>query len=145
MPQDVGKTFLNHAEQSGFFFWRKALQRFVNDQIHVDAAAARKALGIPLQSGLQAEFVKQRRVQQVGKSANFFVHLEGEIGGIDQSLAYIEPRVTETIREVPEGHDENGEFLSSGIVQVASDLAALLILELKDARRKGAQGELGLP
>ena len=84
-------------------------------------------------------------MQNIGKGANFVVHLVGELGGIRQSFAHVEAGTIETFRQMAKGHDQHREFLPGSVVKVAGHLTAFLILNLQDTGGKSAEGGFRLP
>ena len=65
MAMHVGKRFLENAKQSQLDLLGKALDNFRQMQIDLNAAALRKAFGVPASSRMETEFIEKRRMKKV--------------------------------------------------------------------------------
>ena len=139
VAMDVGEAFLHDAEQSDFGFRGKAHQ--VRGDIHGDAdsGAGFKPLRVPMEGGTEAEFIEQRRVQQIGKSAD----LAGDLVGEGLALARNREKsgiIVQFAQHLGEIHGLQREFLAGDVVQVAGDAAAFVVLYAHGIGGKAAQG-----
>jgi len=78
MALNVGKTFLDDTEECDFEGLRETLEIGEGNELRFDAAALTEALDVFLESGEKAEIVEQRRMEEIGKGADFPGHLLGE-------------------------------------------------------------------
>src|SRR5450432_88559 len=121
MLVDVGEGLLNYAENSGFEIGLKARKYWRGDgQGNLDLAALGEALDIPMQRGTQTGFVEERRVQQVREIAN---------GGDEGVHIFVEAFVGVGFGQE---HLEADQLLTKVVVKLASETAALLILNLQE-------------
>ena len=75
MAVNVGQALLHDAENCGFHVRGEAAQVLGYFELNFDLAAFRKSLDVPVQSRAQADFVQQRRMQQVRNGADFSADL----------------------------------------------------------------------
>jgi hypothetical protein len=67
---NVGEALLHNSKQSDFEVTREPPKIIGQFQVDIDFAPFAEAIDIPLEGGLQTDFVKQRRVQQVRNGAD---------------------------------------------------------------------------
>ena len=142
VAMNIGKAFLHNAEEGDFGFGRQAQQIRGNVHGDTDSGAAFKTLRVPMKRGGQAEFVKQGRVQEIGKSPDLTGNLVGERLAVacDRKDGRIIVQFTEHLREI---HGLQGEFLAGDVVQVARDTTAFIVLNAHGVCGEAAEG-LGL-
>ncbi len=78
---DVGETFLDDAEEGDFYGLREAREIDGCEELRFDAAALAEAVDVFLEGGDEAEIVEQRRMEEIGKRADFAGHLLREGAG----------------------------------------------------------------
>jgi|SRR5208282_379422 len=144
MALNVGEAFLNDAEEGDFDGLRQAAEVLGKDKFGFNAAALAETADIFLESGDQAKFIEQRRMEKVGEGADFAGHLlqkgagffEGAFGGFAEGGG----RLTDLSKA--QVHGQNG--LRHAIVKFAADAAALFVLQLEQLNGELADGLLGV-
>src|SRR5438874_5291187 len=123
MAMNIGEAFLYHAEKRGFQIPRQPIKIVGHLEINSDAAASRKALYIPAESGSEASFIEQRRMKQIGNGADVRSHV------LDQSFALGHGsshfcKVLKIAAQCGQIHRERGQGLSHTVVQLARESAS---------------------
>src|ERR1700739_3652058 len=75
MTMNVRKTFLHQPENRCLHISRQTFKIFRQFQLHLDSTAVRDSADVPAQSRRQPSLIEQRRVQQIGNSANIPGHV----------------------------------------------------------------------
>ena len=70
VAQNIGETFLNNAEEGGFAFEGEAGNVSRHVELDIEAGALFEAFHIPTQGRSEAELIEQRRMEDIGKSAD---------------------------------------------------------------------------
>src|SRR2546423_2280107 len=70
----VSQTFLKHTKESRLYISRQASQFGIDMYLHFDPAALLKTLGVPTNRRRKPALVKQRWMQHIRESADFFVN-----------------------------------------------------------------------
>lgn len=154
MAVNIAETFLHHAEDGQLQFVGQAVE-FVDGQIDLDGGALLQALDIPSQGGAQAEFIEQRRMEQVGSGANFLIQFASEGDGfLDQGAnsgadfvrfgvgfgpGFGAVLLAGFCGDLIEIHGNGRDDLTGAIVQIAGEAAALFILSGHQADGKFAE------
>jgi len=144
MALDVGEAFLNDAEEGYFNELRQAAELFGKDKFGLNAAAFAETADIFLERGDKAEFIEQRRMQEIGESADFAGHLlqkgtgffEGAFGGFAEGGRRLMNLGQAQV------YGQNG--LRHAIVELAADAAALFVLQFEQLHRELTDGLLGI-
>jgi hypothetical protein len=131
VTEDVGEALLQGLEDGDLGLARDAaeLREGVNED--ADAATLLEALGQPGDRGAETGLLEQWRVEQIGGAANLGGALVGELLGLLDEL--VEGGVLVVLDEALEAAEvpvENGQLLGGGVVEVAGEPAALLLLEV---------------
>src|SRR5947209_1376626 len=71
MAMDIGQTFLGDSKKSEFTIWREPREFRRNIHGNLDFAALTKSVGEGCEDSWQSHLVQQRRVQEIGRGANF--------------------------------------------------------------------------
>src|SRR5581483_12221129 len=128
MTVNVSQALLQDAEEYQFLIARRALQVLGNVAVHVNATAAGESFDEPSGGGSDSRFVEQRWMQEIGSSAHFLQRFIGQCAEIvDQGLE--SGRRSFGLPDESDGHLYGGEGLADGVVQVARDAAAFLVLQ----------------
>jgi len=126
----VRQALLQYAKERGLDRRRKPLTRSREVQSHVNPAPFGEALDIPLRGGGKSYFIQQQRMQQVGRSANFFDRLIRQCCNLGHQAQGGRILFALFLKE-RNAYFQRCQRLASAIVQVASQLASLLILHLE--------------
>src|SRR5271157_199196 len=144
MALDIGKAFLNDAEEGDFDELWHAAEKLGKDELSFDAAAFAEAMNVFLESGDEAEFIEQGRMKEIGEGAYFAGHLleqgasffEGALGGFAEGRG--------GMANLGETQIDGKNGLRKAIVELAANAAALLVLEIKELRGELMDGLLGV-
>ena len=83
---NIRQTLLQDTEQPKLQVPGKTAQTIGNFHFHFDATSLRETLNVPLGGGGEADFVQQRRMQQVGYGAGFCNRLVEKLDRIGQKF-----------------------------------------------------------
>jgi len=144
MALNVGEAFLNDAEEGDFDGLRQAAEVFGKDKFGFNAAALAETADIFLESGNQAKFIEQRRMEKVGEGANFARHLLEEDAGFFEGVFGGFAEGGRRLADLGEAqvHGQNG--LRHAIVEFAADAAALFVLQFEQLHGELTDGLLGV-
>ena len=140
MAEDIGQSFLNDAENGGFDLRCRAEEnRAALPRGKVsNAAALCESLQVPLQRGMQTDFVEQRRMQKMRNAAHLLDGVIDERARVGGGLLLAVPPAASAERSRPTSSWPR-QILPQAIVQFASDAAALFILRRNQAAGEAAQ------
>jgi len=138
VAMDVGQAFLQHAEENELAVARGAIHVVGDIGVNFNAAALGEALQKPSGGGGDASLVEQGRMQEIRGGADFLQGLVGESVEIIDEEFEVRGRGFGLPNE-SDGHFHGGEGLSGGVVQLAGNLAALIVLQRHEAEGKVAE------
>ena len=144
MALNVGEAFLDDAEQGGFDRLGQAGELRAELEASVDAAAFAEPLEVFVERGDETEIIEKRRVEKIGKSADFARHLLGEgTGFFERASSGLIVRM-DGLACLSETEIDGQDGLRKAVVELATDAAALFVLELEELRRELMDGALGI-
>ena len=128
---DIGERFLDEAEENEFDLARETSEVVGNFDIDRKAGAFREASGIPIDGRAQATLVEQWRVEEVRGGADLALELMHGLADVfDISSEF--RRTRRLLPELIHFHTEDRERLSSAVVELAGDVAALFVSSAHD-------------
>jgi hypothetical protein len=138
VPMYIRQALLEDTEKNNLYLDGESLFSGCNIQLHVDPGSLGEALNVPLRSTSKAGFIQQWWVQEVGHGANFFNGLICQGGGLGGK------NVSRRVLPAVFLKKRNADFqcrqrLACAVVQVARQLAPLLILNFEKPLRKALQ------
>ena len=136
MTVNVGKGFLNQAEDCGLQDLRKPAQLAGHVQGHFEAAAGGESVDIPAERRNQACFVEKRRMQQVRHGSKLAAHFFHHGFGVLENALPLWIGTYEFRFQPVHIQLQSHQQLPRTVVQFAGDSPALFILRLQQEARK---------
>jgi hypothetical protein len=138
VPMYIRQALLEDAEKNNLYLDGESLFSGCNIQFHLDPGSLGKALDVPLRSASKADFIQQWRVQEVGRGADFLNGLIRQGGGLGGK------NVSRRVLPAVFLKKRNADFqcrqrLAGAVVQVARQLAPLLLLNFEKPLRKALE------
>src|SRR5689334_10430113 len=143
MTVNVGKALLQDAEQDKFSIARRAVHMLGDVAFDVKAAAPGESFDEPARGGGDSGFIEQWRMQEIGSSTYFLQRLIGQcVEIVDQGVE--SGRRSFYLPDQSDGHLHRSEGLAHGVVKVACDATAFLVLQGHQSGRELPEIALGL-
>ena len=136
MPVHIRQAFLNNAKYRRLQFGRQAAQVGRQIEADLDFTALRKAFHIVLQCRNEADFIEQRRMEQMGNGANLARKLCYQVRAFNDVTGGLRRQAVAFALDGGQIHPQSGYNLPNAVVQFARYAATLLILHLQKAAGK---------
>ena len=126
VAMDVGKGFLDEAEEHEFQIAGKPAEVVGDFDANGQSGSFGETSGVPADGGLQSALVQQRRMKQVGSSADLTVQLaEGLADSFDIGNEF--RGVGGLLEQLVDFDGQDGEGLAGAVVEFTGNVTALFI------------------
>ena len=136
MALNIGESFLDDAEESGFDGLRQAIESGQDEKLGIDAAAVGETLRVFLEGGDEAEIIEERRVEEVRESTDFAGDLLREVAGFFEGAKGGFVAGADGLTSLGEAKVDSENGLREAVVEFAAKAAAFFVLELEEMGSK---------
>src|ERR1051326_5282081 len=143
VAMNVVQSLLHHAKQRHLDLARQPAEIWRHRQIHLDTAPLRKSCHVQAQSGRETVLLELGRMQQVRRSAKIAYALLRQVQALIQGAARAVVKVLRGFAHDFEIHAKRGDVLRGAVMKLASQPAALVILQPHQLGGQLAQRGLG--
>src|ERR1700722_12245992 len=140
---NVRQALLYHPEGRQFQVSRQPSQVLRQLERNLDVAALAEPVNVPAKGGLQADFLEQWRMQQVGQRSQLRRNLSDDRRVVLESLGQVGTPLLRFRFKRRQIHAQERQTLSRAVVQIPGDPAPFFVLHPQQSGGKLAQTLIG--